>query len=105
MKKQKTPLIWPLAGKAVGLRDEADTHSTGGIFLPEATREHPLKGTLIAVGLGAMKGDGTRESVDIRIDDRVLFSRYGATDIILEGQPMTVIPFDNILAVLEDEAS
>ncbi|MDQ2699727.1 MAG: co-chaperone GroES [Actinomycetota bacterium] len=79
--------------------EEETTES--GIFLPETAKEKPQKGTVVAAGDGAISEDGTRRPLDVSEGDEVLYSKYGGTDITVEGDELLVLRESDILAKVQ----
>jgi len=79
--------------------EEETTES--GIFLPETAKEKPQKGTVVAAGDGAIAEDGTRRPLDVSEGDEVLYSKYGGTDITVEGDELLVLRESDILAKVQ----
>lgn len=79
--------------------EEETTES--GIFLPETAKEKPQKGTVVAAGDGTIAEDGTRRPLDVSEGDEVLYSKYGGTDITVEGDELLVLRESDILAKIQ----
>mgnify|MGYP001585949972 FL=1 len=79
-----------------------DTKSASGIIIPETvSKEKPTKGKVIAVGEGKIGDDGKRQHMDIKVGDVVLFSKYGATEIKVDGKEVLILSESDIYAKLE----
>ena len=90
----------PLGDRVVIKPRKAEEKTKGGIFLPEtATKEKPLLGTVVAVGAGKIVDDGSRASMEVKVDDVVIFSKYAGTEIKLEGEDYLIMREDDILAI------
>lgn len=106
MSRVKTPKrfgigITPLADRVV-VRPSGDDVSTlpSGIIIPDTVdKERPSQGTVVAVGLGAIK-DGERIPVSVKEGDRVVFSKYGYDEVEIRGEDYYIIKEENILAVI-----
>ena len=92
--------IRPLGEKILIKRLEAEDKTRGGIVLPDAAKEKPKKGTVLAVGDGRMLKDGTRVPFEVKVGDVVLFSSYSGTEIKVDGQELVLMDETEILAVL-----
>ena len=79
---------------------EAD-RSKGGIIIPDTAKEKPTEGHVLAVGNGKVLADGSVRKVAVNVGDRVLFGKYGGTEVKLDGADRLIIREDDILAVLE----
>ena len=77
--------------------DEEET-TASGLVLPDTAKEKPQKGKVLAVGDGAIGEDGSRRPLDVAEGDEVLYSKYGGTDITVEGEELLVLRESDILA-------
>ena len=77
--------------------DEEET-TASGIVLPDTAKEKPQKGKVLAVGDGAINEDGSRRPLDISEGDEVLYSKYGGTDIVVDGEDLLVLRESDVLA-------
>ena len=91
----------PLEDRVVVLPSEAEAVTAGGIVLPEAAKEKPLMGKVIAVGPGKLLDSGTRGEVDIKKGDTVLYGMYGGSDVEVDGTEYKIMRESEILAVIE----
>lgn len=91
----------PLRDKVVVKPSDADEKSAGGIFLPDAAKKKPQEGTIIAVGTGRILDDGTIKPLSVQVGDKVVYSKYGGTEVKLEGSDYVLLDEDQIFAVLE----
>lgn len=91
----------PLRDKVVVKPSDADEKSAGGIFLPDAAKKKPQEGTIIAVGTGRILEDGTIKALSVKVGDKVVYSKYGGTEVKLEGSDYVLLDEDQIFAVLE----
>jgi len=73
----------------------------GGIIIPDTAKEKPQEGRIVAVGPGKLDENGKRIPLDVKEDDRVLFSKYAGTEIKMEGVEHLIMREDDILAILE----
>ena len=92
--------IRPLRDRVVIKPMETKETTKGGIILPDTAKEKPQKGKVLAVGSGRILDNGTRVPVDVREGDTVIFSKYGGTEIKLDGEDYLVVSERDILAVL-----
>jgi chaperonin GroES len=65
-------------------------------------KEKPQRGSVVAAGPGKMKDDGTRAAIDLKVGDTVIYSKYGGTDVKIEGEEYKILRADDIYAVVED---
>ena len=91
----------PLEDRVIVKPAKAEEVTKSGIVLPDTAQEKPQRGTVVAVGPGKMKDDGERAAVDVKVDDVVIYSKYGGTDIKLEGEEYKILRADDIYAVVE----
>ncbi len=102
MAKSKSAAVRPLHDKILVKRDEAQTKTDSGIFLPETSKDKPKTGTIEAVGTGALNTDtGVRIPLSVRKGDKVIFSSYSGTEIKLDGVDLLIMSEDDILAVID----
>jgi chaperonin GroES len=92
--------IKPLADRVVIKVLEAEEKTASGIVLPDKAKEKPQEGEVMAVGGGKILENGTRVEMDVKVGDRVLFSKYAGTEIKLEGKEFMIMRQDDILAKL-----
>jgi len=93
--------IRPLNDRILVKRIEEETTSKGGIIIPDSAKEKPAEGKIAAVGKGRTNDKGDLVPMQVKVGDRVLFSKYGGTDIKLEGEDYLIMREDDILGVLE----
>ncbi len=93
--------IRPLQDRIIVKRVEEEAKSKGGIIIPDTAKEKPQEGKVIAVGKGKVLDDGKIQPLEIHKGDRVLFSKYGGTEIQIEGEEHLIIREDDVLGVLE----
>lgn len=93
--------IRPLHDRVIVKRVEEEEKTKGGIIIPETAKEKPLEGKVIAVGNGRVLEDGMIQPLDVKADDRVLFSKYAGTEIKIEGEEFLMLREDDILGVIE----
>ena len=92
--------IRPLNDRILVKRLEEETQTAGGIIIPDSAKEKPAEGEIVAVGPGKMNDAGQRAALDVQTGDRVLFSKYGGTDVKFDGQDYLIMREDDILGVL-----
>jgi chaperonin GroES len=91
----------PLHDQVLVIREESEQKTPGGIIIPDTAKEKPLEGKLVAVGPGKMDREGKRIPLEVKVGDRVLFGRYGGTEIKIDGVEHLMMRADDILGVLE----
>ena len=92
--------IKPLADRIVIKVMEAEEKTASGLVLPEKAKEKPQEGEVVAAGDGRILDNGTRVEMDVKVGDRVLFSKYAGTEIKLDGQEYLIMRQDDILGKL-----
>lgn len=92
--------IRPLHEKVLVRRLEEAEISKGGIIIPDSAKEKPAEGEIIAVGNGRISEDGKVTPLDVKIGDKVLFGKYSATEVKVDGEELLIMGEDNILAVI-----
>jgi len=90
----------PLGDRLIVKPIEEEETTASGIVLPDTAKEKPQKGKVVAVGDGAIKEDGARQPLDVSEGDEVLYSKYGGTDITVEGDDLLVLRESDVLAKL-----
>lgn len=90
--------IKPLGDKVFIKRLEAESKSVGGIIIPDSAKEKPQKGIVIAVGAGAIV-DGTRVVPEVKVGDVVLFTKWGGTELNIDGIEHLLVKESDILAI------
>jgi chaperonin GroES len=93
--------IKPLGDKLVIKVLEENETSLGGIILPDSAREKPQKGQVLAVGAGRILDNGNREPMDVKVGDAILFTKYGGTDIKIDGCEYKILSIRDVLGVFE----
>jgi chaperonin GroES len=93
--------IKPMNDRVLVLRVEEEQKTSGGIIIPDTAKEKPQEGKVIAVGSGKVGEDGKRVAPEVKVGDRILFSKYAGTDIKLDGVEHVFMRQDDILGVLE----
>jgi len=93
--------IRPLNDRILVKRLEEEETTAGGIIIPDSAKEKPAEGEIVAVGPGKMNDAGERVAMDVKAGDRVLFSKYGGTDVKLDGNDFLIMREDDILGVIE----
>jgi chaperonin GroES len=93
--------IKPLHDRVVIERIEAESKTAGGIIIPDTAKEKPAEGKVIAIGAGARDEDGKRIAMDVKVGDRVLFAKWGVTEVKIAGKELTILKESDILAIIE----
>src|SRR5215203_1060225 len=93
--------IKPLHDRVIVKRIEEGEQVRGGIIIPDTAKEKPQEGEVVAVGEGKYKEDGTRQALDVKQGDRVLFGKYSGSEIKIDGEELLIMREDEILGILE----
>jgi len=94
-------MLKPLGDRIVVKALEAETTSRGGIVLPDSAKERPQTGEVLAVGPGKTLDNGTTVAVEVKVGDKVVYSKYGGTEIKVGGEDVIILRQDDILGVVE----
>ncbi|MGV3592442.1 MAG: co-chaperone GroES [Gammaproteobacteria bacterium] len=97
--------IRPLYDHVVVRRLESSTKSTGGIVIPDSASEKPNRGEVLAVGPGRLLDKGTLLELSVKPGDQVLFGKYSATEIKIDGEDVLILKESDILGILENKAT
>ncbi len=90
----------PLADRVVVKVLEAEEKTSSGIVLPDKAKEKPQEGEVKAVGTGKVLDNGTKLEMEVKVGDKVIFSRYAGTDVKVDGEEYLILRQDDILALL-----
>ena len=93
--------VRPLQDRLLVRRVEEQEKTKGGIIIPDAAKERPLEGNVVAVGSGKRLEDGTLIALDVKAGDRVLFGKYSGTEIKVDGVDHIILREDEVLGILE----
>ncbi|HZT41736.1 MAG TPA: co-chaperone GroES [Chthonomonadaceae bacterium] len=91
----------PLRDKVVVKPSEEEEKSAGGIFLPDTAKKKPQEGRVVAVGNGRLLEDGTVKPLSVQVGDTVIYSKYGGTEVTLDGQDYVILDEDQLYAIVE----
>jgi chaperonin GroES len=91
--------IKPLGARVLVKRLEAEEKSTGGIIIPDAAKEKPQEAEVLELGTGGKDDEGNAIVFHVKKGDRVLISKYGGTEVKLNGDPVVILKQDEILAI------
>ena len=90
----------PLHDRVLVRRIEGDAKTSGGLIIPDAAKEKPQEGEIVAVGAGAKDEDGERIAMDVKAGDRILFGKWSGTEIKLDGEDLMIMKESDILGVM-----
>tara|TARA_A100000171_G_C2102570_1_gene130517 strand:- start:595 stop:906 length:312 start_codon:yes stop_codon:yes gene_type:complete len=100
--KTKTKVaVRPLHDKILVERDEAETVTSAGIYLPESSTEKPQFATVLAVGEGTLNDKGDRIPLEVKPGDRIILSKWGGTELKLDGEEYLIINASDVLAIVD----
>ncbi len=91
----------PLADRVIVKQTEAEEKTASGLYLPDAAKEKPTKGKVIAAGPGKLDDKGKHMEVGVRAGDTVYYGKYSGTDIEVDGDKFVILRESDILGVLE----
>ena len=79
---------------------EQEEKTASGIFLPDTAKEKPSQGEVVAVGPGKVQDDGKRVALDVKVGDKIIFSKYAGTEVKFEGTKYLIVSERDILAII-----
>ena len=92
----------PLGDRVVVEHVEQADRSAGGVFLPDTAKEKPQEGKVIAIGSGRTLDNGTKVPMEVKVGDRILYSKYSGSEVKIDGKEYLIISEKDILAILTD---
>ena len=90
----------PLGDRLVVKAAPHEDMTKGGLVLPDTVKEKPVEGIVVAVGEGKILENGQRQPMDVKVDDKVIYSKYSGTEVKLDGEDFLVISERDVLAVV-----
>ena|SRR2546422_7122788 len=97
-------MIRPLHDRVIIKRLDEEEQVRGGIIIPDTAREKPQQGKVIAAGEGKFREDGSRQPLDVKAGDRVLFGKYSGSEVKIDDQEYLIMREDEILGVFTTTA-
>ena len=94
-------MIKPLGNRVLVERVEAETKTAGGLFLPDTAKEKPQEAIVRAIGTGGRDKDGNLIPFNVAVNDKVLITKYGGTEVTLNGTTYTILSESDILAIID----
>lgn len=94
-------MLKPLGDRVVIRVLEQEEKTASGIYLPDTAKEKPSQGEVVAVGAGKVADDGKRIALDVKVGDKIIFSKYAGTEVKFDGQKYLIVSERDILAVVE----
>jgi chaperonin GroES len=89
----------PLSDKVLVKPNANEEKSAGGIYIPDSAKQKPIEGVVVAVGPGRILDDGGRSEVAVKVGETVIYSKYGGTELKLEGEEYIILDENQIYAV------
>jgi chaperonin GroES len=93
--------VRPLYDRILIKRVAEEEKTAGGLYIPDAAKEKPQQGLVVAVGSGKIQEDGSLRKLDVKAGDKILFSKYSGNDIKIDGDEHLILREDDILAIIE----
>ncbi len=94
--------IKPLHDRVIVRRiEDSNDKTAGGLYIPDTAKEKPQEGEVVAAGEGKYKEDGSRQTLDVKQGDRVLFGKYSGSEIKIDNEELLIMREDEILGVIE----
>ncbi len=93
--------IRPLHDRLVVERMEEEAMSAGGIVIPDAAKEKPSQGKVLAVGNGKTLDNGQKQAMDVKVGDKILFGKYSGNEVKFDGVDYIVMREDDVMAVID----
>ena len=91
----------PLGDRVILRQDEAEVTTASGLYLAKDAKEKPQTGTVLAVGEGKLDKEGKHLPMPVKVGDKVIYGKYGGTEITLDGEEVLILRADDICAVVE----
>lgn len=92
-------MLKPLADRIVVKASKEEEKTAGGILLPDTAKERPQEGEVIAVGPGKLLDNGQRAPMEVKVGDRVIFAKYGGTEVKINGEEYLILRESDVLAI------
>jgi chaperonin GroES len=93
--------IRPLHDRVIVKRLDEEKTSAGGIIIPDTAAEKPIQGKIVAVGKGKILENGEVRPLDVKVGDKILFGKYGGTEVKVDGEDLLVMREEDVMAVIE----
>ncbi len=93
--------IKPLEDRIVVKAVEAEQTTASGLVIPDTAKEKPQEGEVLAVGPGRVDDNGNRVPVDVKVGDKVIYSKYGGTEVKYGGEELLILSARDVLAIVE----
>jgi len=93
--------IKPLQDRILVKRFAEEEKTKGGIIIPDTAKEKPIEGEVVAVGGGKVGDDGKRIPLEVKVGDKILFGKYGGTEVKVGGDEFLIMREDDVLGVIQ----
>ena len=93
--------VRPLHDRLIVKRLEEEGKTKGGIIIPDTAKEKPIEGKVIAAGAGRINKEGKKMPMEVKTGDRILFAKYGGTEVKMDGEEYLMMKEEDVLAVIE----
>ena len=97
--------VRPLHDRVLVRRIESEQKTAGGIIIPDSAKEKPMEGEILSVGNGHKNEEGKTTPLDVKVGDRVLFTKWAGTEVKVDGEELMIMKESDILAVVEGAAA
>lgn len=97
--------VRPLHDRVIARRIDAEEKTAGGIIIPDTAKEKPIQAEVIAVGPGVRDDAGRLIPMEVKIGDIVLFTKWGGTEVKIDGEDLLVLKESDIIGIVEKSAS
>ena len=94
--------IKPLADRILVKRIEEEEKTKGGIIIPDAAKEKPQEGKVVAIGDGKVLDNGQKLALTVKVGDKILFGKYSGSEIKVDGDEHLIMREDDVLGIVED---
>ncbi|MGI6394891.1 MAG: co-chaperone GroES [bacterium] len=91
----------PLNDRVIVKRVESETKTAGGIIIPDTAKEKPVEAEVVAVGIGKLLDNGERQTMQVKVGDKILFGKYSGTEVKINNEEHLILREDDVLAVIE----
>mgnify|MGYP003468518666 CR=1 FL=1 len=94
-------MLRPLGDRIIIELQEAEQTTSFGIIVPDSAKEKPQEGVVVAVGAGRVLDNGTRAELDVKVNDRIIFSQYAGTEVKYDGKEYLILSEKDVLAIAD----
>ena len=94
-------MLKPLGDRIIAKATGTEEVTRGGIVLPDTAKERPQEGEVIAVGPGKLLDSGKTCPMDVKVGDKIIFSKYGGSEVKVDGEEYIILRQEDVLAILE----